>query len=308
MRHALATLVLGLFCLVQPAGAKDRAIIIGLMADSAADLPMALRIATALDHQGGLRILPMAGKGPSQTLTDLVHLEGVDAALLPSDVLAYAVREKLLDVKPSKISYIVKLASRSLVLVARKDVDSLAGLAGKRIAVGTTADVSFVSARLLLDATHTSVDEAPLSGEAALTGLAEGSVDAAFLTADDAATLSARHKLRGVHILPLPLPDTLAEAFAPALLTADILPGLLKKSESVETVSSSLILAVFEWPKGSPQSLTTKAFAAALFDALGRGGGAGLNLAASVPGWTRARVAEELLASPATVQPVNAEN
>lgn len=305
---AAAALLSAVLIGASPAPAAERVTVIGLMADSAADMTMAARIAAALDHQAGLRVVPMLGKGPAQTLTDLVHLKGVDAALLPSDTLAYAQRENLLDVKPAKISYVLKLESRDLVLVARKEVADLAGLAGRRVAVGSTADASFVSARLLLDVAQITVEEVALAGPAALAALADGSVDAAFLSGPEAANLLAAARLRSVHLVPLAAPQELAQAFAPAMLTAASFPTLLKKSETVESVSSALIVAVFEWPKGSPQSETTRKFAGALFQALGANGGAGINLAASVPGWTRARVADELLAHPASIQPVNAEN
>src|ERR1043165_4090422 len=55
-----------------------------------------------------LRILPTLGKGSLQNLTDLIYLRGVDIAIVQSDALAYARRERLLPLDRA-IAYVAKL-------------------------------------------------------------------------------------------------------------------------------------------------------------------------------------------------------
>ena len=52
-------------------------------------VPDAQLIARALDHENGLRILPMLGKGAVQSVQDLQDFPVIDAALITTDSLAY---------------------------------------------------------------------------------------------------------------------------------------------------------------------------------------------------------------------------
>jgi uncharacterized protein len=314
MRTALAALAFGLMSTFMPVHAADRVTAIGVMADTADDLGLAMRMAAAVDHQDGLRILPIAGKGPAQTLNDLIHLKGVDAAVLPADTLAYAAKEGLLDVAPAKLSYLLKLGTADVHLLARKDVATLSDLAGRRVAMGTTADSAFIAAHLLVQAAGIAVEDVPLAGDAAISAVAEGSVDAAFLVGPKPLAALATLKPRGLRLVPLAAAAEAATAYAPALLSSDDYPALIRKGETVETVSSALILAVFEWPRGSAQGQVIGRLAAGLFQALEPAGsaGAGLNFAATVPGWTRARAADDELTARAAraqaIQPAKSEN
>jgi TRAP-type uncharacterized transport system substrate-binding protein len=298
MRHALAGVLCGLLYLVSPAFAAAP-VTVGLMADTREDFALAMRLAAALDHQARLRVMPIAGKGPVQSFKDLVYLKGVDAVLIPSDVLAFAVRNGLYRLPPSKVSFLVNLGHLDVHLVARGGIASLAALAGKRVATGSTRSWSYVASHLILGLAGIAVEDAPLEGQQAVAALAEGSIDAAFLVGPKPLPELAALKSPDLHLVPLEAPAEAADAYAPVLLTAADYPGLIGKGQTVESVSSALLIAAFEWPRGSPQAEEISAFTAALFAAFqGNGSGAAdINLAASVAGWQRARVAEDLLKS-----------
>ncbi len=296
MRPALASFLFGLMLSVSPVVAGPKTAI-GMMADTPASFDVVLRLSAGLDHQGGLRVLPIAGKGPLQTLNDLVHLKGIDAALLPSDVLAYARANGLLDVAPEKLSYLVKLGHQEIHLLARKDIASLEDLAGRRMAIGSSIEPSYITGHFLLESAGIAFDEVPLGGAAAVKAVAEGQADAAILVGEDPLPELSGLKSRNLHLLPLQAPEAVAENYAPALLSHDSYPALMKKGETVDTLSTALIVAVFEWPRGSPQGNTTAALADGLYRALqpDNAQGAGINLTATVPGWQRAKVAEDIL-------------
>lgn len=296
MRSALAALLFGIAASAGPvlAGPKTA---IGMMADTPSSFGVVLRLSAGLDHQGGLRILPIAGKGPLQTLNDLVHLKGIDAALLPSDVLAYARVNGLIDVAPEKLSYLVKLGHHDIHLLARKDITSLQELAGRRIAVGSSIEPSYITGHFLLESAGIAFEEVPLGGAAAVKAVAEGQADAAILVGEEPLPELSGVKSRNLHLVPLQAPEAVADNYAPALLSYDDYPALMKKGETVDTLSTALIVAVFEWPRGSPQGNTTAALADGLYRALepADAQGAGINLTATVPGWQRAKVAEDIL-------------
>lgn len=296
MRSALAALFLGLTLSLSPAAAEPKAVV-GMMADTSANFDVVMRLTAGLDHQDGLRILPIAGKGPLQTLNDLVHLKGIDAALLPSDVLAYARKNDLIDVPETKLSYLVKLGHMNVVVLARKEIASLQDLSGRRVATGSTTSSTYVTSHFLLDSAGIVFEPVPVDGADAVRAVAEGEADAAFLMANGPLPELSGLKARNLHLLSVQASGEAAEAYAPALITNADYPNLLKKGEVVETVAAALIVAVFEWPKGSPQSEVTGVLADSLYRVLQPEGqaGAGINLAAAVPGWQRARVAEDIL-------------
>ena len=64
MRMALASLMFGLLIASGPVQAGPTTTI-GMMADTPQHFDVVLRLSAGLDHQGGLRILPIAGKGGS---------------------------------------------------------------------------------------------------------------------------------------------------------------------------------------------------------------------------------------------------
>ncbi len=296
MRLALASLMFGLLVASAPANAGPKTTI-GMMADTPASFDIVLRLSSGLDHQGGLRILPIAGKGPLQTLNDLVHLKGIDAALLPSDVLAYARANGLINVADEKLSYLVKLGQLDIHLLAGKEVTALQDLAGKRIAIGTSVEPSYITGHFLLQAAGIEFEEVPLGGAAAIKAVAEGQADAALLLGDEPLPELSGVKSRNLHLVSVQAPAGAADVYAPALISHEDYPALLKKGETIDTLSTAIIVAVFEWPRGSPQGNVTAALADGLYRVLqpDDSQSAGINFTAMVPGWQRARVADDVL-------------
>src|SRR3954452_19625483 len=93
-----------------------------------------LRVANELasildDDAGGLRILPIAGKGSLENIWDLVFARGVDLALVQSDVLAYAQREHIFPGVGSFIQYVASLYDEEMHVLAAADIKSVHDLA-----------------------------------------------------------------------------------------------------------------------------------------------------------------------------------
>ena len=113
------------------ADTKTQVSIIGLLASEPQWLPAAEKIAAKLDHENGLRIVPMSGVGGVAALQDLANLPLVDVALVASDSLAYAAAQDLLHGQKDKYNYVARLAALDVVLVSRRSIGNVAGLAGK---------------------------------------------------------------------------------------------------------------------------------------------------------------------------------
>ena len=258
-------------------------------------------LSDVLDDGNDLRILPVVGKGPVQTLTDLIYLKGVDAGIVPSDVLAYAEDNGLIEDVADKLAYLAKFGSAQVHVVATPGLTALSQLEGKRINIGRATDDRFVTANVILkDAgiNYTADDSDPAT---ALAMLKEGKLDAVFLVEPTPSPYLASAK--DLSLVQVPLTERLKTIYSPALLTASEYPGLLTAQGPAETVSVSSVLAVFKWRKGTERYDTLVRFAQALYSQIDllrmpsrHADWQDVNLAASVPGWTRYIAAEEWLA------------
>lgn len=273
---------------------SDGAETVGVMADGSPGFEIARALARAIDHVDHLRILPIAGKGPVQSLTDLIELRGVDAVIVPSDTALYTGRNGLAD--SAKLAYLAKIASLDVHVIAGPNITQISALAAKRVAVGTTAGYSFVSASLIFEALGIEIEALPLEAEEALRAVAAGTADAAIIVGMKP-LLQAIRPDSGLHLLTVPFNEKLGKAYIPSILSDEAYPNLLAKGQIAETVATALVVAVINWPGKSARSEKIKRFTTALLDAFASddGGEAGLNLAAEVPGWKRFGAAEDWL-------------
>lgn len=303
MRHALAGLAAGLAISsgLLPAtagnvsGGGDA---IGIMAAGPESLGAVQRLSTIVDHENGLRLVPMLGKGPVQTLTDVIYLKGVDAAVMTADAVDFAEANGLIEGAAGKVAYIAKLANLDINLVSRRGIDEIADLAGKRVAIGTTANPSFVAAQTIFAAAGIAFEPVNRDGAEALKAVAAGEADAALLVGlRPLPALAAVSTDAGLHLIGIEADERLAKTYLPSLVTSADYPGLVDKARPVETLSVAQVIAVYDWARGSPRYERLARFSDAVFAALDRApaSGSGFNTAASVPGWKRFAAADDWL-------------
>jgi uncharacterized protein len=291
MRHLLPALCFCAFVGGAQAAPPIQDLHINILAGEADWLNQASAIADKLDHEGGLRILPVLGAGGVMALQDLIHIQSIDAAIVSSDSLAYAKRQNLFSTGDRPIAYVAKLAPLELVLIARADIKNITGLAGKRIATGPAQSSAFASGEILFNALEIPFLRVPQKGDNALKALADGQADAALILGTEFNKVALENGK--FHVLSLAMPSNLENVYQPAILTSQQMPGLIKAGGTVETIAASLTLAVQDWPRNSPHYAALKAFETELYKA--QSDGLSVNLAAVVPGWTRHSSAQDLL-------------
>ena len=271
---------------------------IGLLASEPSLAENVLEIANTMDHTDGLRVLPMIGRGSLQSINDLLFLRGVDVALLSSDSLAFVKKNNLYQDEAGRIAYLAKLANVNVTILARKEIATIENLAGKRIGAGPANSDEFVAAELIFESLGTSYERVPTTGKGSLKALLDGRIDAAVFTGLDSALLLGSIKGNsGLHILSLPLPEGLTEAYSPAILSHSDFPNLIAEGSAVETVAPALILAVFNWPDRSERYYKLMKFNKALLSTYlaSRNQEQGTNFSAAVPGWKQYLTAKELM-------------
>lgn len=257
---------------------------ITLLAGEAAWFAQAQTIADHVAHEQGLRVIPMQGTGCVDAAADVLQLTQVDMALISSDCLSYVEQQGLLPKASQKLAYVARIKSLPLILITRKDVPNLTSLAGKRIATGPANSAGFASGEILLGGLGLPFVRVPQDGKAAVAALKKGDADAVLLQGFDALDGSLDPAM--FRVLGLTTSQNSGAAHVPALIDAKDLQGLLPLGQSLETVSTALVLTVFKWPASSPKAAKIKLFSSVYFEKEAFGDNAA-QLSTLVPGLER---------------------
>ena len=220
-------------------------------------VPEAQILARALDHENGLRILPMLGKGAVQSVQDLQDFPIIDAALITADSLAYTKGQSLLAPDESQITYVVAIKQLPIVLVTKRSIANVTALAGKKIATGAADTASFASGELLLGSMEVPFLRVAQSQESAVDALLQGRADAALFVG---LPTNIEKLGNNFHALPLVMPEQLAQIYRPSNLTSKDAANLIPTGQQLDTVSTSLILAVNEVTSTPDHRKALKAF------------------------------------------------
>jgi TRAP-type uncharacterized transport system substrate-binding protein len=262
-------------------------------------------LAVLMEAERDLRILPVMGHGPVEAVRDLLFLRGIDASIVPSDTVAYMRKQGLIQDVEKKVTFIARLGSAQLHVIARKDIATLKDLAGKKINIGGASEARFVTASLIFEAlgiTFTTVG----GREANAAKLLEnGKADAiVLLTPQPSAIAEELARKGGFHLLTVAGNDELNEIYSPAMLNAKSYQGLAQQGGVTETLSVSYAVAVFNWKKGTDRYYKLRKFADVLYSGIGdlqtgrwQAAWNDVNLSADLPGWTRYVTADEWLSN-----------
>ncbi len=294
LRKFLLTAGVCVFCIsVGYASAETKPLesTIGLLAAEPQWLGTASKIAIKLDHENGMRVVPMLGEGGLRGLNDLANLPLVDAAIVSSDSLSYASGQDILNGQQNRFNYIAKLSSIDIVLIAKRNISDVSGLSGKRIATGPAQSAAFATGELVLGGLNIPFTRVAKQGEAAVNALINGEADAALILGTEISTSGLSDGR--FHVLKLEASSELAKIYQPAIITARDLPGLVVGKQTVETLATSLTLAVVEKPRDGEHQKSLENFTSLIFKLSDGDGGA--NLAAAVLGWKRHAEALKIL-------------
>lgn len=268
-----------------------------------------LRIATDLANilnGPDLRVVPIVGQGSVRNLDDLLHLRGVDVAVVQADVLGGAEREKFLQPGMTRsIQYIAKLFDEEVHVIAGPDVRMLDDLRGKTINADLPRSGSAMTARLLFATLGIPVTFTPDPQDVAIEKLKRGEIAAVVRVTGKPADMFLKLPAdAGLHLVALPQDDTrLLQTYAPGSITHADYPNLVPDEQTVGTLTTGGVLAVYAWPMGSERYRYVARLVTALFERLGdlqqppsHPKWKEVNLAAEVPGWTRFPAAAEEVA------------
>jgi TRAP-type uncharacterized transport system substrate-binding protein len=200
-------------------------------------------------NTGTLRIVPLSGLGPVQSVVDLLNSRRADVATVPSDVLPYLRNGPLPDIG-SSIAYIRKLDQEEVHILARQDIINIADLAGKRVNFDARDSHSFITASVLFRALKIDVQPVSLDQPRALQLLRQGDIAATVYVAKSPARLFFDlNREDGVHFVPVPFTAEVARTYLPGRLNPADYPLLIGGGEvgrgvAVATVAVPNVLAI----------------------------------------------------------------
>lgn len=264
---------------------------------------IAADLAAVLDDGDRLRVLTMLGKGSLQNLSDIIYLKGIDVGIVQSDVLAYARRQHLIPGLEQSVQYIAKLFDEEVHVLAGPAVTTLADLAGKTVNVDGRGSGTAITAAVVFAALGIRPELAYDDQPTALLKLRRDEIAAlVYVTGKPARFFSGLDPASGLHLVSVPLDDTLLETYLPARFTAADYPGLVPEGGPVETIAVGSVMAVFAWAPGSERYARVARFVDAFFSKFPafqekprHPKWRDVNLAAQTPGWTRFPAAQDWL-------------
>lgn len=267
---------------------------------------------------GGLRVIPIIGKGTVQDIGELLTLKTADIAIVQSSVMARFLRDNPQPGIQSQIQYVAKLYSEELHILSRMQFLCLADLNGRRVSFGPEESGAAIAAEAVFEANNISADPLHLDQEEGIERLKTGELDALVYIGGKASNAfdGITHKDR-VHFLDVEYLPALQPNYLPGIITSEDYPNLVAPNESVATIGVSSVMAIRNWPRQSERFKVMARFVEKFlssFDKLQTGSFSSkwgeVSLRASVKGWRRFEPAGQWLlanarppAEPALAQP-----
>jgi len=270
---------------------------------SGTNMIFADEMAQVLDDGDNLRVLPMVTYGAASNLEDLLYLRGVDVAITQSDVFEYFRSQRKINNLDSRINYILRLPIAEMHVLAKNDIKSIEDLRGKKVNFGPAGSASSLTGSIVFQRYGINVEPTLYDNALAMQKLKSGEIAALIRVVGKPIDFFAKIPASaGLHFVPLPFSKPFADYYTLGELTSQEYPGLVPAGETVDTIAVPSVLAVFNWPKNTDRYRRVQRFVEALYTKWDQflqsprhPKWKEVNLAATVPGWSRWAPAEEML-------------
>lgn len=290
-----------------PTHAKINAWTVGIAAGRTEGAPLrfAAELARELDDEHEMRLIPMVTRGPFDNVFDLLHLRGVDLAIVSGDILDFFQKDPAGPSIAKKLAYVTSMIPAEIHILARPEIKSVEDLVGKAVNFNTKGTQAAYTGPILFDRLGVKVEQHFVPHGQALAEMQKGDKFAAtfWVSTKPLDPLAKRKFPEGFKLLTVPVNDKLLEYYFPTYLEASDYPGLIPAGQRVETLAVPTVLAAFNWTKDSDRYRRQQRFVDYLVTRLpnlqSKPGydpkWKDINLAATVPGWQRLPLMQQRL-------------
>jgi TRAP-type uncharacterized transport system substrate-binding protein len=291
---------------------NDAAVTIMAGAPRDTALSIAEDIAAVLDDGDRLRVIPMVGKGPAQSIQDVLYLRGVDMGITQANILKHLAKtDEFGPDLEGRIAYVAKLFNEEMHVLVRSDIADLESLKGRPVNFGVQGSGAEMTARLVFEALGIDVVERHLDEAQAIEQVKSGKIAATVvLTGKPAPVLAHLDDVNGLRLLGVRYAPGLEEEYYPATLTHEDYPKLIPEGASVDTLSVCAVLITFNWKGDNPRYKKLAKFVDGFFanfdsflTAPRHPKWREVNFAATLEGWQRSPLAQEWVDKAVAGQP-----
>jgi TRAP-type uncharacterized transport system substrate-binding protein len=266
-------------------------------------MTFANELAEVLDDGDNLRVLPIVTYGAASNLDDLLYLRNVDVAVTQADVFEYFRTQRKISNLEHRVNYLIRLPVSEMHVLARSDIRSIEDLRGKKVSFGPAGSASSLTGTIVFQRLGVQVEQVLYDNPTALQKLKTGELAALVRVIGKPIDFFAKIPAdSGLHFVPIPFSKAFADYYTVGELTNKEYPALVPAAQPVDTIAAPAVLAVFNWSKGSDRYRRIERFVERLFTKWDQfrepprhPKWRDVNLAATVPGWSRWAVAEEML-------------
>ena len=212
----------------------------------------------------------------------------------------------------SRVQYIIRLPIAELHILARNEVQSLEDLRGKKVNFGPAGTGASLTGTIIFQRLGINVDQVLIDQPTALQKLQSGQVDAIARVIPKPIDFFAKiPQNSGLHLVSIPFSKTFEDFYTLGEFTKQDYPSLLQGQDRVDTIAVPAVLAVFNFSraKNTERYVKVSRFIEYVFNRWDtfqhppyHPKWRDINLAATVPGWTRFSVAEDQLRKMQTAQ------
>ena len=266
-------------------------------------MTFANELAEVLDDGDNLRVLPIVSYGAASNLDDLLYLRGVDVAVTQSDVFEYFQTQRKTAGLQHRVHYIIRLPVSEVHIMARRNIRSLEDLRGKKVNFGPAGSGSSLTGPIIFQRAGVKVEQTGFDNPVALQKLRAGEIDALIRMVSKPIDFFAKIPAKDdFHLVPIPFDKKFSDYYTLTEFTKAEYPTLISEGETTTGIGVPAVLAVYNWPAQSDRARRVKRMVERMFANWEKFQSPPrhpkwkeINLAATVPGWTRWAPAEEML-------------
>jgi TRAP-type uncharacterized transport system substrate-binding protein len=270
---------------------------------SSTSLRVAADMSNLLARKNGLRLIPIAGQGGVDNISDLLYLRDIDLTIVSLDTLERVKAENVFPNLDRRIAYVTKLFNEEVHIVARQDATDITSLAGRKVGVGPRGASGDYSAQAIFQTANVPYEPVHADYPTAMMLLKQGDLDAVVMVSGK--PLRALEGLGDakLRLLPVKYDVNAMTSYLPATLNATDYPGLVPEGETIDTIATQNVLVAFNWKQDTSRYKKVATFINQMFSNVGELAGSAnhpkwreINLSARLPNWKRIEAATQAVA------------
>jgi len=263
--------------------------------EAGSEAELAAEMAELFASNAPFRVIPVPGDSGLQNISRLLNDRHIDVGFVSTDVLADAKTQSSVPNLANKLQVVARFCPQEVHVVTRADIKSLAELAGRKVNFGPAGGSSAVTAAILFQALNIEVEPLALDGHTAIEQLTQGAIAAAVIIGAKPTPLIAEIPAgSGLQLLPIKFSASLEDAYLPTGFDHDDYPNLIEMETEIPSVATGMVLLTAASKDDQGHADRVARLVDTVFSRFGELKKDGrhpkwreINLAASLPGWTR---------------------